>query len=505
MDKNFTQAAQRLRQRASLVYMSTGLAWAIIGLGVLLRLAQYWANRSLWLDEAFVALDVRGLSFLEFLQPSLRTNFTVPFGFLVIEKIIVQALGPSEYALRLLPLLSGIVASFPFYGLAKRYLDPKAVPIALGLFAILDPLVYYASDGRPYSSDVAVGLILGWVAARVQERKLTLGRVLLFGVLGAVAVWISNPAVFVLAGIGGSLILSCVIHKRWAALGRLAVACLMWASSFVLCYLMYLDKFSIHPVLLETWGERALPFPPLSVSDVTALVRTFFALFEQSGGMTLPGIGAFAFLVGCVSGLQTKKGVLFALLLSVLVTAVASRLGKYPFKGRLWLFLVPFVLLFVAEGAQQIVEKTRGAGALIGIVFLALLFYHPLYEASYHLIHPRTVEEITPVISYVKEHKLDSDVLYVYGASNYAFKFYAEQYGFDNSDYTVGIESNSWADLVGDLDRLRSSERVWLLSSHTVPAGKAECFLAYLDHIGHRLDSFQSAGASVYLYDLEGN
>jgi hypothetical protein len=235
MDKNFTQAAQRLRQRASLVYMSTGLAWAIIGLGVLLRLAQYWANRSLWLDEAFVALDVRDLSFLEFLQPSLRTNFTVPFGFLVIEKIIVQALGPSEYALRLLPLLSGIVASFPFYGLAKRYLDPKAVPIALGLFAILDPLVYYASDGRPYSSDVAVGLILGWVAARVQERKLTLGRVLLFGVLGAVAVWISNPAVFVLAGIGGSLILSCVIHKRWAALGRLAVALFIWATSFVMC------------------------------------------------------------------------------------------------------------------------------------------------------------------------------------------------------------------------------------------------------------------------------
>jgi hypothetical protein len=234
-------------------------------------------------------------------------------------------------------------------------------------------------------------------------------------------------------------------------------------------------------------------------------MRTFFAVFEQSGGMTLSGIGAFAFLVGCVSGLQTKKGVLFAFLLSVLVTAVASGLGKYPFKGRLWLFLVPFLLLFVAEGAQQIVEKTRGTGTLIGIVFLALLFYHPLYEASYHLIHPRTVEEIKPVISYVKENKLDSDILYVYGASQYAFKYYAERYEFGDGDYIVGIESNSWADLVGDLDRLRGSERVWLLSSHTVPAGKAECFLAYLDHIGHRLDSFQSAGASVYLYDLEGN
>ena len=498
----FSQFVGRLYRRADRLYMSKGFAWALIGMGIILRLAQYWANRSLWLDEAFVALDAINLSFPELLQPSLHASLTSPLGFLVIEKLAVQAFGSSEFALRLFPLLSGIAVLFLFYGTAKRYLAPRAVPIALGLLAVSDMLIYYSSEAKQYSSDVAVGLLLCFLAIRVWEKGLTVPRVLLWGVLGAIVVWISNPALFVLAGIGGSLILWCIVRRQWAKIGWLVVACLLWASSFLVHYSIYLHYFTEHATLVEYWEGSYLPLPPMSLSDVTALVWNFFAIFERPGGGTLPGIGALAFLVGCITFMRSKKREILAILLApVLVIAVASGLGKYPFRGRLLLFIVPALVLLMAEGAQQIIDQTKPKGAWIGILFIALLFYHPLYGASYYLMHPRTKQEIKPVLSYLKEHKQDSDVLYVYYVSDYAFRYYADRYGLDDSSYVGRAEVQGWADLAADVNQFAGSRRVWLLFSG-VSETQEQLFVAYLDSVGTQLDSFQRVGASAYLYDL---
>jgi hypothetical protein len=503
--RRLAQVLDRLIQRADLLYASKALVWMTIGLGILLRVAQYLANRSLWVDEAFVALDVVQLSIPEFLQATLRTGVTAPLGFLVLVELAVQALGPSEYVLRLFPLVCGIASLPLFYWVARHYISPKAVPIALGLFAISEWLIYQASELKPYSSDVAIGLLLYSVTIYVQAKKLTLSRMALLIVLGAVAVWFSYPAVFILAGVGGSLILFCIAERDWAKVARLLVVVVFWVSSFVVNYVFYSRSFSDHELNVAYFGSSALPFPPLSVSDLTQTIRIFFARFERPGGFALPGIAAFAFLVGCFSMLSRKRGAVLILLSPLFVAAVASGLGKYPFVARLLLFAVPFVLLFVAEGVQKVVAVTKREGALIGIVLVALLFYHPLYQASYHLITPRTNEEIRPVVGYLAEHKLDTDVLYLYHASEYAFRYYTEVYGFDNGDYILGAVADDWAEIIDDMSKLRGNERVWLLFSHTVEPEKERCYLAYLDNIGTRLDSFQRTGASLYLYDLAGN
>ncbi|MCX7754677.1 MAG: hypothetical protein N2117_05455, partial [Anaerolineales bacterium] len=81
-------------------------AWGLIGLGLVLRLRQYLINRSLWLDEAMLALnilhkDVWGLlGRLDYEQGA-------PVGFLLLEKLVVTLLGDGERALRLLPFLAG--------------------------------------------------------------------------------------------------------------------------------------------------------------------------------------------------------------------------------------------------------------------------------------------------------------------------------------------------------------------------------------------------------------
>src|ERR1700730_12530170 len=200
----------------------TKFEWLIIFFGVLLRLTQYLSNRSLWLDEANLALNIVSRSFLQLPKP-LDNNQGAPIGFLMLERSAVQLFGPGEYALRLFPFLCGLISLLLFHRLARQSVTPKAVPIALGLFATSAPLIYYSSEVKQYSGDVAIALVLWSAAMYYASCRLTLGRVVLFGILGAVSVWFSHPATFVLAGIGISLVLFCRPEDRWERARKLSI------------------------------------------------------------------------------------------------------------------------------------------------------------------------------------------------------------------------------------------------------------------------------------------
>ena len=81
-------------------------------------------NRSLWADEAVLALNIVNRSYWELLQP-LDYEQGAPVGFLLVEKLAIGVFGNNEYALRLFPLLSGIISLFLFYILAKYVFKSK--------------------------------------------------------------------------------------------------------------------------------------------------------------------------------------------------------------------------------------------------------------------------------------------------------------------------------------------------------------------------------------------
>src|SRR5690242_6975664 len=78
------------------------IPWSLILLGTFVRLQHYLFNRSLWADEASIALKIVNDSVAAFLHP-LAFSQAAPFGFLLIEKFSVLIFGNSEYSLRLFP------------------------------------------------------------------------------------------------------------------------------------------------------------------------------------------------------------------------------------------------------------------------------------------------------------------------------------------------------------------------------------------------------------------
>src|SRR5215212_8629067 len=94
----------------------------LILLGVILRLRQYLTGRSLWVDEAMLALNIVERNWTGMFQP-LDYDQGAPIGFLLVEKLLNLMLGKHELALRLFPLLVGLISLGLFYLLGKRMMS----------------------------------------------------------------------------------------------------------------------------------------------------------------------------------------------------------------------------------------------------------------------------------------------------------------------------------------------------------------------------------------------
>jgi hypothetical protein len=533
--------SDKLFHKLSQIYNYDKLPWIIIGIGIALRIVRYLHNPSLWFDESVLALDIINRPFSNFIIPSSDYDHGFPLGFPILTKIPIQIFSYSEYTLRLFPLLFGIISLFLFYRISKHYIRPKAVPAALFLFAISDPLVLFSSELKPYSCDITIALSVYALTIYVQSKKLNVLHIALYAILGAFFIWFSNPSVFILAGVGACLVLSCVCKKEWSKLGMFSIAFLIWALSFIVYYIIFVRSsyanISMGTEELLRLEFAFMPVPPKSLSDIKWFIDNFFGIFDFPLGFSLTGITGFAFLIGCVSLFRENKEKFFILISPVLLTLLASALHKYPFKGRLILFLVPLMLLFIAEGVKQIHDKTKNHSAIIGAVFIGILFIYPLSWAAYHAKNPISRADIKPVLSHIKDNWRDGDIVYVFYYSQYAFEYYAKYhpgpYSFDENEYTIGIAPRGWYDrwrkqsvskyydlekeivqshsdvfkeYVKDINKLKGHKRIWALFTEGHPRDGIEedkFFKYHFEQVGKLRDSFGRSGLAIaYLYDV---
>jgi len=144
------QAKNRLAQWVRPAF----LWWALIVMGIILRLRQYFSGRSLWADEASLAFNLANRSFAGLTQ-RLDYDQGAPIGFLFIEKLLVVGLGNIDQVMRLFPLFSGILAIYLFYRIADAHI--KGGMFGVLLFSVSWSLIYYSSELKQYSSDVMIG------------------------------------------------------------------------------------------------------------------------------------------------------------------------------------------------------------------------------------------------------------------------------------------------------------------------------------------------------------
>jgi hypothetical protein len=446
-----------------------------------------------------------------------------PVGFLMVEKGAVGLFGTSEYSLRAFPLACGILSQILFWQLATRVLNGWLVPFAVGLLSLGIPFIYFSSQVKQYSSDVAAAVLLLFAAVEIRRRGVTRARACGVGIIGAIVVWFSQSAAFVLAGIWSALLVMAWTERDRVAARMLAIGGVLWATSASAAALLAMRNLSDldRDYFRAFWADGFMPFPPTTVADAGWLLNKLvwaFGTFAPGMSRTSGGLNyrwSAVFTITMFAGLwafwksERNRDVALFVGLPVVVVAVLSAAKLYPFTARLFTFLLPGLLLSTAAGADQILTRWPSRVQFLTPAFLAVIGGSPVYAIATAL-PPFWLQHLRPVVAHLFARREPEDAVYVFFGAGQAFHYYAQRYRLTMDNAVVGSCSvEKPRQYLHQIDQFRGKPRVWILLTHDRGEGKA-AIIGYLDHIGRRLDAVEVPGssgraveaASGYLYDL---
>jgi hypothetical protein len=370
-------------------------AQVVIGLGVFLRVWVYLSNRSYWMDESNLLGNMRGTPILDFSTP-LRGDQLAPIGFIVLERMIVSLFGESGYSTRLLPLVCGVASLWLFQRLAFRWLSGSAAMVALIFFTFSDDLVYYSSELKPYSCDLAFALAIMLAATDIVDSPLCKRRIASLGILAVSSPWFSFPSVFIVAASGVTLLIDRFARKLWRELISIALVGLCWSASFILAYRAHSALLG-DPVKMNVfWNFAFLYLTADPRADLVRFGGVFLEFFVNPLNLVpswLPpqvvAFPVFLLFVGGVS-LGRRKPIFFLMLgLPIALALIAAAAKKYPFHGRLILALFPAFAFMIAEATDRLRDVL---GRRVWTVVLILLLFCPCWSTIYEATGSRIRE-----------------------------------------------------------------------------------------------------------------
>lgn len=516
---------------------------AATALGIALRLVQYLDNRSLWLDEAMLALNLLDRSAAQ-LAGTLDFHQVAPVGFLEAEKLLTHVSGSSELSLRLFPLLLGLLSVPMFALLAWRLLGPSASALATCVFACSPGAVYYASEVKQYSSDVAVSVLLLGCGFMLLDPTLSTRRRALVGAIGALAVPFSTSSIFVVGAVVATVVARLLRTRDRRTLSALYPA-LAWALAGLVFVIFTVTRAArLQAALAPTVSGESSGTPSSPVGHVRVLNELASGIWRSAGypdsapARYLHWPLVVLALLGCISLLRRRPWAASIVLLPFFAVSLAAVIGRYPIFDRTVLFLVPATVILVAEGAVALVglvRTPRRRSAVAAVVASAVLV-SPLARAATNAVHPIRHEEVKAVLEYVRQQWRPGDGMFVDIGTRFTMRYYlecgclraaedrtpGEAWRFGATPARAGHEPmplrsnpprfivgslavDNFATFEAELGPLLGRPRVWLVVSHIGSGGSLRRIRAVLDELGRRgklLESYRAVGASAYLYNL---
>jgi hypothetical protein len=394
-----------------------GASVVLILLGLWARIYGYALNRSLWLDEAFLASSVIKRGFLALLEP-LDYNQGAPIGFLWLTKLAVTVLGDTEYILRLAPFVAGILSVYLFYAVLARVFSVKQPLLGTAFYATVPFLIYYTYEFKPYMVDACITLCTIWLSHRVFQRRMHPGYFFLYT---ALIVWCSFPAIFLLTALYGVWLAQTIYRQDWPTMRVVLVGGALTAASFLLYYGFFYGNISASQSNLYWYWERVrFPLFPSSIAEVKRIrvMLDHYADSYSAATYYLIVLATPISLIAMLFGRYRFYGILFVA--TIVGLLVASWLGKYGMFNRILLFAYPINALFIAVLAQLIREKSP----LLYYAYSAVILLACVEVTQ--LLRPEGVfrqnQELRPLIKSIEAGKLYP--LYLYRRCAPQFEYY---------------------------------------------------------------------------------
>lgn len=485
------------------------VVWGLAVGGILARLRQYGAARSLWLDEAQLVNGVVSRSAWQLVTEALPSDQVAPPGFVLLMHASMRALGATESAARLVPLLAGIATVLLAVVVAGRLFATAAARVAfVALVAGAPALVYYSVEAKQYGLDPLT--TLGAIALAASPR---VGPWLL-AVAGSTAVWLSHTAPLALLPLGLTRLAVVVRERRWTEMPALVGVGVAWLASFGTMYAVTAISVVHNPTLARYWRTAFAPAP--CTSDARAWYGhvgrdTVGMAFLRAGPDALaPGLWwrpwlDVVVLLGAGAGLIAlgrRHAATAVVSAGTLLTALgASAAHRYPLDGRLLLFGVPIVFLGLAAGIDALTRRGDRTVAVVPWMLTASvvgLVAGPMLAMARH---PLRGSDVKGALAYVETHARPGDRLALSAWSVPAATFHARQ--VDLHALAVGPRvpaSFDAAAFLRDVRRAGVAGRTWIVLSHRFD--RRATFLGPLRRVAPLLEQWEGNGAGAYLVDL---
>jgi hypothetical protein len=507
--------------------------------GVAMRLVQFLRRASLSVDEASMSLNIINRSHLALLHP-LAYHQEAPVGFLWASRFLVNLFGPNEFALRGYSLICGIASLPVFFLVARRLYRAKIAWLALGLLAFLPSMVRYSNEARPYMGDVLwSGLLI--LATQNASNGTGIRRWLILFTTGAFSFFFSYPALFVLAGCLSYLVLSALSRPApWKTFVPLVLVGVAWLAFSCIDYILlsrngqaeapppgvtlagpfaalhycralatfalaqaqnFCQKLTADANLVNYWSTGHAPIPPRSWVDLQwygwALWRF---VYIAMGFAKLQWVMMTAITIGVLAVAVRRKLEETMLLFPVGFALLASSWSIYPFVDRWILWLVPFAVLVICAGVDQLSRiPSRRLQRPACVLATAGLFFYPLY-ATLNLTFrdPCKIEEIRHALRYLDNQESPAELVYYNPGAESLLDFY--------------IQSQSWRYLkrmerrplqMPDSDSLAlpadAHGKVWIVLAHAPNPQAVNRLIRNIGDRGRVIQRWHGAGAMAMI------
>lgn len=522
------------------------LIYALLMLGVGFRLFHFFNNRSFFIDELFLNVNLIKLNFWELATRSLEYEQKAPLGYLWAVRAFVEVLGKQEPVLRLFALLCGLGTLFMFVPVARLFLKPWGTVVAVGILALAYPAIYHSVEAKQYSTELFASVLALYLYTKFNS-KTTLVALLAWGMLGGLLLWFSLSTIFILAGIGMAVCLKALIDKDRPRFFRYLIPGALWMLNFGLIYHFFVAKYKDSDWLSYFFKIKYEGFLPVRspVAAAKWLLVKAYAFLSHPLGMLLEvdnSLNYFGFkhvlkmgwlylpliVIGTYFLFRANKQSFLVLAIPISLTLLASALSQYPFYQRFTLFLAPAIILLLAYGAQQLVSRYL-RGQLFSCLLFFLLLAPSFANSARQVINPDTFynrEYYREAVFYVNDNFRPGDAVYVYWNMRQAYDYYRGAYGLrytaTKASY-VKNQSTSQADyfknLAPDFAAFQGKKRLWFIYDsnnrdaigdfvdqpawyHEKASPPGQLLDRYFTQIGKRVALYRRGYYKVALYEL---
>lgn len=525
------------------------IIWLLVGLGIFFRIFHFLDNRSLWTDEIYLATSLINKGFLELATTPLDYEQKAPIGFLWLVKLAVVLFGKGEMALRLIPFITGIVALFLFVPVARFFLKPLGVVLALALLALAPPIIYHSVEIKQYGPELLVTIAALYLYT-IYSKKTDYGSLVSWGLWGAAMLWFSYTAIFVLAGMAMGISLYYLLNKEWPVFFRSLIPFTLWLISFGLNYFLFTFKHADASWLVTFFAyyNGFMPLPPASVTDLNWFVQASLKMLYDPLGLLwnlttienavlreslkVPLLPMVFLAVGLLYFFRKNKKTFLILLFPVILHLLASGLKLYPFMERFILFSAPLLILFIAAGGQKIISYIP-EGSKWRLVLPVLLLAVPTVRSVAQVADPALFGGYKKStqregLLYINEHYQPGDAVYVYWNARHAYQFYKNAYNLKYEaikGQDVRFRSQNTEDyfknLTPDFAGLAGKKRIWVIYNskqdidigdfinripawYTTQVMGGDKLREAIGQYGKEISTYETLDVNVSLFELSG-